>query len=61
LLHCPRWLRYQSNGDLTQLGDGFGEITPFGGVQHGGAVQVAVEQLILGAHTSAYRMQFLFG
>jgi hypothetical protein len=34
---------------------------PFGGVPHGGAVAGAVEQLILGAHTSAYRMHFLFG
>ena len=30
------------------------------GVPHGGAVQGAVEQLILGAHTSAYRMQIRF-
>jgi hypothetical protein len=43
-------------GDLTQLGDGFIEAAPPGGVPHGGAVEGAVEQLILGAHTPAYRM-----
>jgi hypothetical protein len=48
-------------GYLAKLCDGLGQVTPFGGVPHRGAVQSAVEQLILGAHTSAYRMQFLFG
>jgi transposase InsO family protein len=31
------------------------EVAAFGGVPHGGAVEGAKEQLILGAHTSAYR------
>jgi hypothetical protein len=33
------------------------EVAVFGGVPHGGAVEGAVEQLILGAHTSAHRTQ----
>ena len=48
-------------GDLAQLLDGFIEAAAFGGLPHGGAVEGAVEQLILGAHTSGYRTQFLFG
>jgi hypothetical protein len=42
-------------GDLMQLCDGLGEITPFGGVPHCRAVERTVEQLILRGHTPAYR------
>jgi hypothetical protein len=45
-------------GDLAQLLDGFIKAAAFGGVPHGGAVQSAVEQLILGAHTSGIECKF---
>jgi hypothetical protein len=44
-------------GDLARLLDGFVEVAAFGGVPHGGAVQSAVEQLVLGGHAPLYRMQ----
>jgi hypothetical protein len=34
-------------GDLSKLFDGFVKAAAFGGVPHGGAVEIAVEQLIL--------------
>ena len=45
-------------GDLAQLLDGFIKAAAFGGAPHRGAMEGAVEQLILGAHTSAYRTTF---
>jgi len=48
-------------GNLAQLFDRFRKVAFLGGIPHRGAVEVAVEQLIPGANTSAYRTQFLFG
>jgi hypothetical protein len=42
--------------DLAQLLDGFVQVAAFGGIPHRGAVEGAVEQLILSAQSSAYRM-----
>jgi hypothetical protein len=47
-------------GDLTQLLHGLIQVAPVRGLPHGGAVQRAVEQLVLGGHALAYRMQVRF-
>jgi hypothetical protein len=47
-------------GDLAQLLDRFVEVAALGGVPHGGAVQSAVEQLVLGGHAQAYRKKIRF-
>ena len=44
-------------GDLAQLLNGFVEVAALGGVPHGGSVESGAEQLILGGHAQAYRMQ----
>ena len=46
--------------DFAKLGNRLSQITFLHGVSDGGSVEGAVEQLILGAHNAAYRMQIRF-
>ncbi len=42
-------------GQLAKLGDGLGQVAALGGLPHSCAMKGAVEQLVRGAHSSAYR------
>jgi hypothetical protein len=44
-------------GNVSEFLDRFIKAAAFGGVPHGGAMKGTVKQLILGAHTPAYRME----